>query len=201
MIAEHSDRRSAGSTIGDQVKLARHRRGLSISELARRSGISKGTLSNIESGSGNPTIGTLDVLAVALALPLADLIFAPHSLSSVHVRATDLRAGSVMRELLQRLPGAFAVEVWRLRMPPHQIVAGSPHAPGTIETLIVAEGQLEGGMNVELTPLAQGDCLSFPGDQPHSYRTADVSADVTVLITSPQELMQRPSPGGGNAAL
>jgi transcriptional regulator with XRE-family HTH domain len=39
---------------------------MSLGELARRSGVSKQTLSKIEQGEGNPTVETLSLLGAAL---------------------------------------------------------------------------------------------------------------------------------------
>lgn len=48
------------------VKRERGRIGISVSELAKRAGIAKSTLSQLESGSGNPSLETLWALAMAL---------------------------------------------------------------------------------------------------------------------------------------
>ncbi len=52
----------------------RQKSGLSLSELSRKAGIAKSTLSQLESGSGNPSIETLWALCVALDIPFARLI-------------------------------------------------------------------------------------------------------------------------------
>lgn len=177
--------RSTGRAIGAHVKRIRSARGLTSAELARRAGISKAALSSIEAGSGNPTIGTLDALAVALALPLADLVSFQSTETSVKVPGTPGDPDGPTRELLRRLHGSYSVEIWRLRIPAEHETTGAPHAPGTIESLIVASGELRAGANADLADLAPGDCLSFPGDQPHTYSTGADPADITVVIASP----------------
>ena len=47
---------------------------MSLSELARKAGIAKSTLSQLEAGSGNPSIETLWALCVALDIPFSRLI-------------------------------------------------------------------------------------------------------------------------------
>jgi transcriptional regulator with XRE-family HTH domain len=44
--------------------------GISLSELARASGISKGECSKVENGKANVTLGTLKAMGAALALQL-----------------------------------------------------------------------------------------------------------------------------------
>lgn len=158
---------------------------MAAAELARRAGLSKATLSQLETGNGNPTIETLDALAVALRIPLTDLLTRDTDPGPVHLPGTDLAAGEVGRELLRRISSGNSLEIWRLRMPPHRDIDGVPHATGTIEHLLVAAGQLTAGPSDSPVPLAAGDLLAFAGDAPHLYRTGQVGADVTVVIASP----------------
>lgn len=171
--------------MGRQIRLRREQRGMSAAELARRAGLSKATLSGLESGRSNPTIDTLDAVAVALGIPLADLLVATGGEDAQVVRATAAAADGPQRELLRRVSGGHQLEIWRLRLPPHTAFDGVPHAPGTLEHLVVASGGLSAGPADDLVELHAGDLLAFPGDAPHSYRTSAEPADVTVLIASP----------------
>lgn len=59
----------------DLVRTAREQRGISLRELARRSGISAGQISRIESGDvQRPSIGTLEAIADAFGRPLEPLL-------------------------------------------------------------------------------------------------------------------------------
>ena len=55
--------------VARNVRRFRRERAMSLGELARKSGLSKQTLSKIEQGSGNPTVETLALLGAALGLP------------------------------------------------------------------------------------------------------------------------------------
>ncbi|MGW1340777.1 helix-turn-helix domain-containing protein [Kribbella sp. NPDC002412] len=176
---------SAAAAAGLQVLRRRQQRGMSQAELARRTGLSKATLSQLEAGASNPTIDTLDAIAVALALPLTDLLTRPADTGTLHLQATKADADGPTRELLRRISGGNSLEIWRLRLPPNTSVEGVPHAPGTNEHLLVSAGHLAAGPSGDLRQLAQGDLLAFAGDAPHGYHTNDSSADVTVVIASP----------------
>ncbi|MGC0365155.1 transcriptional regulator with XRE-family HTH domain [Rhodococcus sp. 27YEA15] len=177
--------RGVGATVGAQIKRRREQRGLTAAELARRSGLGKGSLSSIEAGRGNPTIDTLDAIAFALRIPLTDLLGTEEEVGTIHRPGTERADDEVTRELFRRIGAGQSTEVWRLRMPPSTYMDGVPHSPGTVEHLIVASGRLTAGVTGETVDLSPGDMLSFPGDLPHSYRTDDASADVTVLMVSP----------------
>jgi transcriptional regulator with XRE-family HTH domain len=188
MTGHSGERRAASSTaiaIGAQIRRRREQRGMSAAELARRAELSKATLSQLEGGKGNPTIETLDALAVALRIPLTDLLARDTDPGPVLLHGTDLADGEVGRELLRRISSGNSLELWRLRMPPGTELDGVPHATGTIEHLLVATGQVTAGPSEDPVPLRPGDMLAFAGDSPHCYRTGDGPADITVVIASP----------------
>ncbi|MDX1873259.1 helix-turn-helix transcriptional regulator [Mycolicibacterium sp. 120266] len=60
--------------VARNVRRFRRERGMSLGELARRSGLAKQTLSKIEKGTGNPTVETLALLGAALDLPARRLL-------------------------------------------------------------------------------------------------------------------------------
>ena len=62
------------ATIAAALRRERERVGVSITELARRAGIAKSTLSQLEAGVGNPSVETLWALAVALGIPFSRLV-------------------------------------------------------------------------------------------------------------------------------
>ncbi|AXK36206.1 XRE family transcriptional regulator [Streptomyces armeniacus] len=187
-MAVERERRAVGgaaAAAGAQVRRRRQQRGMTRAELARRTGLSKATMSQLEAGNGNPTLETLDTIAVALSIPLTDLLTREGDARTVHIAATAAHEDEPTRELLRRISGGHSLELWRLRLPAHTGVDGVPHAPGTIEHLLVASGRLTAGPAEDPRALAAGDLLAFAGDAPHVYRTDGTAADVTVVIASP----------------
>ena len=62
------------SVISKGLVRERQRAGISLAEVARRAGIAKSTLSQLEAGNGNPSLETLWALCVALNIPFARLM-------------------------------------------------------------------------------------------------------------------------------
>ena len=60
--------------IGNKIRRLRQSRGVSLNDLSKLSGVSKGALSKLESGSSSPRVDTLDAIATALRLPVGDLL-------------------------------------------------------------------------------------------------------------------------------
>src|ERR1017187_4312705 len=63
--------------IAASLRRERRQTGLSLTEVARRAGIAKSTLSQLESGTGNPSLETLWALGLALGVPLSRLVDPP----------------------------------------------------------------------------------------------------------------------------
>lgn len=174
-----------GAAIGRAVERRRVQRGMSAAELARRAGLSKATLSLLEAGEGNPTIGTLASIAVALAIPLTDLVDHMADRGDIHIPADEARPTGISRQLLDRVPAGSAVEVWKLHMPADHAFDGVPHASGTVESLFVVDGKLTVTTERQVYQLRARDFLSFNGEQNHSYSTAELPANVLVLLAAP----------------
>src|SRR3712207_6886947 len=65
------------AAVAASLQRERARAGLSLAELARRAGLAKSTLSQLEAGTGNPSIETLWALGVALDVPFSRLVEPP----------------------------------------------------------------------------------------------------------------------------
>lgn len=150
-----------------RMRIARR---LSLSELARATGMSKATLSSVESGRSNPTVETLAALAGALRVSLGELLEEP-PLGEIRV----VRAGR-----LDRVDEAV-VELSERAWDPHQVEAPEPAAPGTRAGVYVLEGRLIAGPVERVTELGVGDYASFAVDAPHVYETARTRARALVL--------------------
>jgi transcriptional regulator with XRE-family HTH domain len=171
--------------IAASLKRERARAGLSLSELAKRAGIAKSTLSQLEAASGNPNVETLWALAVALGVPFSVLVEPP--VQSVQV----IRAGegpgvgseqaSFVGTLLSASPPGARRDIYRICAEPGSARAAEPHIPGTVEHLIVGSGRVKAGPAGEEAELGPGDYMTYRGDVAHSYE-ALVPGTAFVLV-------------------
>ena len=72
-MGRRKSKKSAGKRVGRVLTHLREGQGLSRAELARRVGTSTSQISAVESGERSPTLDSLERLARALKVPLADL--------------------------------------------------------------------------------------------------------------------------------
>jgi len=166
------------------LRKARTRKELSLSELARMSRISKATLSQLESGTGNPTIETVFSLSRALEMPISDLLErrAVDDLTVVRGAEVEVLSGEgVDLRPLQRIEaGDLIVEVYdqQVRADCRQ---GSLGHVGREHT-VVQEGRLGvtvDGQEVELGP---GDYVAFDATRPHAYEALDGTVRSVLLL-------------------
>ena len=68
MNAERAGEKDIYITLGHNITVFRRRKGLNLSSLAKKSGISQSFLGNIEKGSRKPTLYTLEKISKALGV-------------------------------------------------------------------------------------------------------------------------------------
>jgi len=153
------------------VRQLREARGLTQEQMAKLSGVPRATWSHLESGAGNPTLGVLHKVAIALQVPIEELTAAPREIGRLYRRQelrVERRGEVALRSLLpDRIPGVL---IDRMELPPGGRMTGVPHMPGTREYLTCESGQVALAVGGAQWALATGDVLVFKGDERHSYR-------------------------------
>ncbi len=185
------DDRSSGiqAVLAANLRRARIARHLSLSELARATGMSKATLSGIENARANPTVETLVSIADALRISPGELLeeTAP---GEVRIRRAseghhELRDGLRRRSLEAIAPGG-AVDVAEIALGPGPAHEHAPGPPGARAHLHVLDGTLIAGPVERISELGVGDYASFPADVPHVYEALRRPARFLLLSEHPK---------------
>jgi transcriptional regulator with XRE-family HTH domain len=161
--------------VGERVRAARQERGLSLGALAKAAGVGKGSLSEIEHGSRNPTLGTLYSIADALGLPLADLL---HGRVGARVTSPGIEA----RLLDVSTADGWTVEVYRLTLQPGVERRAGGHGDRVAEHLLVTAGRVRVGRLGEERELGVGESAHWLSDVAHTYVALGATAAETVLV-------------------
>ncbi len=101
--------------VGPRLKRLRARRGVTLTELAAATGISKSTLSRLETGRRKPSLELLLPIAQAHKLPLDELVGAPEVGDSRIRPKPRKRNGRIVVPLTQTPSGMHA---WKVLIPP-----------------------------------------------------------------------------------
>ena len=174
------------SLIAASIRRERDRAGLSLTELARRAGIAKSTLSQLESGVGNPSVETLWALGVALGVPFSRLVDVPRPAVRV-VRAgegpvTYSERANYAATLLASCPPNARRDIFRIEVQPGEPRLSDPHMPGTTEHVVLSTGRALIGPADQPADLGPGDYISYPGDAPHIFRAFEPDTTAVMIM-------------------
>lgn len=171
--------------IAHSLRRERESAGLSLSELARRAGVSKATVSQLESGSANPSVETLWALGVALGVPFAVLV-EQETTGPTLIRADDASAvvsalSPYAATLLSASPPGTRRDVYLIRAQPGEPRLSDPHHRGTIEHVILVSGRASIGPVGAPIVLDPGDYLSYAGDEPHVFEALEPATSAVLI--------------------
>lgn len=172
--------------IAHALRRERIRAGISASELARRAGISKATVSQLENAAAAPNVETLWALGDALGVPFS--VFVEEGAASPKlIRAADLvgvsaEAASYHAALLSAGSQGSRRDLYLIQAEPGNARESAPHLSGTVEHVILIQGAAEVGPTDAPLPLEPGDYLTYAGDAAHVFRATAVGTRA-VLIT------------------
>ena len=156
----------------------RHTRSLTQGALAKAASVPRSTITNLESGAGNPSLVVLVKVAGALGVPIDELLASPRALvrrwPASEVATRHKGRGVHIRELVPEPVPDEMMDV--MDFEPAAVMGGTPHLPGTREFFTCLDGRVNLTVAGERYALGQGDVLAFPGNLPHSYQNADALA-------------------------
>lgn len=182
MMAE----RNPQELVAAALRRERTRAGLSISEVSRRAGVAKSTVSQLESGVGNPSVETVWALSNALEVPFSYLVDPPTRTVRL-IRAGDgprfaAANASYAATLLSPSPAKTQRDIYLIAAEPGEPRRSDPHSRGTIEHVILSTGRAEVGPTLDPVELEPGDYLAYPGDDEHIFR-ALVAGTTAVMVS------------------
>jgi len=171
--------------IAASLRRERRRSGLSLTEVARRAGIAKSTLSQLESGTGNPSLETLWAICVALDAPFSRLLDPPRPSTRV-IRADEgptvaAAEADYQATLLAACPPGARRDVYRIQAEPGHARASEPHMPGVVEHVVIGAGRALVGVAGEPAELRPGDYIRYPGDVPHVFEALEPGTRAVLL--------------------
>ena len=171
--------------IAASLRRERRRAGLSLTEVARRAGIAKSTLSQLESGTGNPSLETLWAICVALDAPFSRLLDPPQP-HILLIRADEgptvsAAEADYQATLLAACPPGARRDVYRILAEPGHARASEPHMPGVVEHVVIGAGRALVGVAGEAAELGPGDYIRYPGDVPHVFEALEPGTQAVLV--------------------
>ena len=153
--------------VGPRLRRLRQRRGVTLTALAAKTGISKSTLSRLESGQRKPSLELLLPLAEAPQVPLDELVGAPQvGDPRIHLKPRN-RNGRMVFPLTQQSSG---VQVWKVVVPPERERELRTHEG--YEWLYVLSGQMRLVLGDHDITMGPGEVAEFDTRMPHWFGPA-----------------------------
>jgi len=186
--------------IGERIRQLRLKKGFSLSEFARRTGMSKSMISQVERGNINPSVETIRGIAAALEVPVFTLFLDGNDSQEMLIRkdkriSLSIPDSNISRELVTPdMHRAMAVLVGRI--PPSG--ASSPSFTSHVgeECIFVLQGQVTLHLPEETYTLGPGDAFYFHSRQPHYFSNdSDGEAEFLSVIVPPTLARHRTSIG------
>ena len=169
---EPADQAEPGTTL----RALREQRALTIASLARQVGISAAAISQIESGTVQPSVTTLRKLAAALGVPVFRFFLPADAAAASLVRRAErktlglARTGARYELLTPSLQGQL--EVMEITMDPGQASAPERISHPGEECLVIIKGHGVLELGDDIIDMRTGDAATFQASLPHRLRNA-----------------------------
>jgi len=176
---------SALDQVGPRLRRVRDQRGLTLTEAAHRTGMSKSTLSRLETGQRRPSLELLLPLAQAYRVPLDDLVGAPE-VGDPRIR---LKPRKVKGRTVLPLTRPGGIQAWKIVIP-RTLSDPAPRAHDGFEWLYVLSGRMRLVLGDQDLVLGAGEAAEFDTQVPHWFgSTGEEPAEVLSIFGRPGERM------------
>jgi transcriptional regulator with XRE-family HTH domain len=172
-----ADQGSLDNQIAERLKSLRGERDWSLDELARRSGVSRATLSRLENAEVSPTASVLGKLCAAFGLTMSRLMhmvegdFAPLVPRDEQAEWTDRSVG-FRRRSVSPPSQTLAAEVLECEIEAGQrIQYDRAPRPGLEHHLLLIQGELQVEVGGQTYDLKAGDCFRYQLFGPSAFST------------------------------
>ena len=172
--------------VGSRLKQVRTGRQATLTGVSRATGISKSTLSRLETGQRRPTLELLLALSQAYRVPLDDLVGAPE----VGDPRLRLKPGRVKgRTVIPLTRQPDGVQAWKIVIPTGKVTA-EPRAHDGHEWIYVPLGPPATRPRRPRLGARPGDVAEFDTQVPHWFGSAgEEPAEILSIFTRPGERM------------
>lgn len=179
--------------LGRRIRQLREQQGLSLRDLAERTGYSASFLSQVERGTSSASISSLATIAETLGTPLADLFAAPERSTLVvrrdermpfRIDHTDVTYERLAASMSQRM-----LEPVIVTLPPRfESQEGLYHHRGE-EFGLVLSGRIVLTVDQQEYELGPGDSIHFKSEVPHSSGSNPYDEPVVMLWVATPTLL------------
>jgi transcriptional regulator with XRE-family HTH domain len=183
-------------SVGQRLKEIRTLRGLSMRELAERSGLNINTLSLIENQRTSPSVSTLQQLAQSLQVSITEFFQTDRGTKKLVHQKQDKRPRiafrqSAMEDLAAGMP-RFGAEPLIVTLEPDADSGKRPIVHTGREFVYCLDGHIAYTVDGENYLLEPGDSLIFEAYLPHQWKNVDPTPSRILLVLCPMDERDQP---------
>jgi transcriptional regulator with XRE-family HTH domain len=172
--------------VAPRLRRIREQRRMTLDGVASSTGISKSTLSRLETGGRRPTLELLLALSHAYRVPLDDLVAAPaEGDPRLYLKPGRVKGRTVIP--LTRQPDGM--QAWKIIIPTSKVTP-APRTHEGYEWIYVLSGRMRFILGDEDWVLGPGEIAAFDTAVPHWFgSTGDQPAEILSIFGRPGERM------------
>jgi len=194
LASKKQDASFASEQVGQQLRVMRKARRLSIRALAQLSGLSVNTLSLIENGKTSPSVTTLHHLANSLDVPITAFFENEHPKRRiVHQRGGERQQLIFSQGQVEKLGAGMphlGSEPFIARLEPGATSGDTPIVFPGREFVYCLEGHITYMIDGEVYPLAPGDSLIFDSYTPYRWQNTAPTSSSALLVLCPEDSLE-----------
>ncbi|MGY2009569.1 helix-turn-helix domain-containing protein [Nocardia gipuzkoensis] len=171
-------------SVGPRLRALRRDRGITLADLAVRTGVSESTLSRLESGQRRASLELLLPLARTYDVPLDELVGAPRT-GDPRIHLKPIRRFGMIFIPLSRRPGG--TQAFKMIIPARpEPLEPTPQTHEGFEWLYVLNGRLRLVLGERDLTLSAGEAAEFDTSLPHWLGSADGRVVELLILFGPQ---------------
>lgn len=179
--------------LGARIRALRKERSLSLERLAQKSEVAVGSLSRIENGKGGGNSRTIEKVAEALKVSVAELYRGLEAPPQVAALLTPEPSGAQSYTYDEKAAAILlTTQVSRKNMLPQMIVlqpegktSKEQYPKGTERWVFGLEGEVVATVGDETHRLSKGSTLYVDASVPHQFANADRRVAKLISVTNP----------------
>ena len=170
-----------------RLRACREEEGLTLHELAGRSGVAPSTIQKVEKGSMTPTISILMKIVRGLRRPLSHFIGdeGPAEVAVVRAAKRAIAFGRRGDVVVERLAGEIrdaVFDVYEATLPPGKGTGRDPYRHAGEKFALCLAGTVVFTVGGEAHRLRAGDSIHFASTIPHAYENPDRQREARILL-------------------
>tara|TARA_Y100001970_G_scaffold290718_1_gene425449 strand:+ start:2006 stop:2557 length:552 start_codon:yes stop_codon:yes gene_type:complete len=159
--------------VGREIQRLRLQNNLTLDQLARKSGVSKSILSQIERDHSNPTLATIWRITRALESSLEEVFFSKDGeifLEKISQNATPevtSEDGKFRLRILGALNTVSSIQWYEFRAKPGAVLDSEAHGSGSLESITLCSGNLIIKIDNQKQSISAGETIRFKTEKSH----------------------------------